>query len=167
VPAQACPPARLGRGGCEPGMHHIRTPEALAGSGEEVDDQAHNFIGAFQNSMHADVTPAAFRRGFPDVTVAAVKLQAFVANSGAASVIVHGARYTSPYTPTGYQRVIIPVNRRGQSVGPISGRNGDGLPRHHQSPLPAEGGTPAQGGTLVMGWCLTHAHDITCYSVRA
>ncbi len=58
------PPAR-DMVGCKPGMQHIRTPEALAGSGLAVDDQAHDFVDAFQDPMHADVTPAAFRRSFP------------------------------------------------------------------------------------------------------
>src|SRR5688572_11201871 len=64
--------------------------------------------------------PAAFRRGFPDVTLAAVKPQAFVANGDAALVIVHGARYTSPYTSTECQGVIILVDRRGQSAGAMA-----------------------------------------------
>ena len=52
-----------------------------------VDDQAHDLVDTFQDPMHADVKPVAFHRGFPDVTVAAVRLQGFVANPGSALVI--------------------------------------------------------------------------------
>jgi len=43
------------------------------------DDDAHDFVGAFQNLVHACVAQQALQRVFADVAVAAVQLQGLVA----------------------------------------------------------------------------------------
>jgi hypothetical protein len=103
--------------------------------------------------MNAHVTPAAIRRGSPDVTVAAVTMQGFVVNPGQALVIVHSARYTSLYTPTEWQGCHYTCQSTGATVTVFPG-----FSKVHSR---------RKAEHWVMGWCLTHAHDISNYPVRA